>query len=68
MRKETKELLQSKLRNWNAEQTHALDPKGCWVHVRDIRSIINCETELLIKTIEKLKQQIEFLQKQNASE
>lgn len=56
MRPETKKLIQSKLHRWLPEEkTHALDEQGIWIHVRDIRSIIDCETELLKKQIEKLK-------------
>lgn len=56
MRKETKDLIRSKLHRWlEGEQTHAIDPNGTWLHARDIRSIIVCETELLQKTIDKLK-------------
>jgi hypothetical protein len=63
MRKETKELIQSKLHRWlEGEQTHALDPNGSWVHVRDIRSIIDCETELLKKQIENLKKDVKILE------
>lgn len=56
MRPETKELIQAKLHRWlKGEDTHALDPNGSWVHVRDIKSILDCETELLKNTIKKLK-------------
>lgn len=58
MRPETKQLIQEKLHRWlEGEQTHAIDPNGTWINVRDVRSIIDCETELLKKTIEKLKYQ-----------
>jgi hypothetical protein len=56
MREETKKLIQGKLHRWlEGEQTHALDENGCWVHVRDIKSIVKSETDLLQKTIDKLK-------------
>lgn len=56
MRPETKKLIQEKLHRWlEGEETHAIDPNGSWLHVRDIRSILDCETELLKKTIEKMK-------------
>ena len=56
MRQETKVLLQSKLHRFVTEtKTHKIDPTGTWIHVRDLRTILNCETELLKKQIEKLK-------------
>lgn len=61
MRPETKKLIQEKLHRWlEGEQTHAIDPNGNWINVRDIRSIIDCETVLLKATIEKQKQQLIF--------
>jgi hypothetical protein len=68
MRPETKELIRSKTHRWlDGEQTHAVDPEGCWIHARDLRSIIDCETELLKKTIEKLKAKSEPLQQPEES-
>jgi hypothetical protein len=65
MRQETKDLIKSKLHRWlEGEQTHAMDPNGTWVHVRDIRSIVDTETELLKKQIEKLKKEVEFHKQQ----
>lgn len=67
MRPETKELIQTKLHRWlKGEDTHALDPNGSWIHVRDIRSILDCETELLKKTIEKLKREQSDERKEDA--
>lgn len=59
MRPETKKLIQEKLHRWlEGEQTHAIDPNGTWINVRDIRSIIDCETELLRETTEKYKKRL----------
>ena len=59
MRPETKQLVREKAFKFLAEgATQKMhDPSGEWLHLRDLRSIIDCETELLKKTIEKLKKQ-----------
>lgn len=68
MRPETVKLIQDKTHRWlKGEETHALDPLGCWVHVRDIRSIVNCETELLKKQIETLKKRNAYQDANNHS-
>lgn len=64
MRPETKKLIQDRIHRYlPGEETHALDSSGCWLHVRDIRSIINCEIDLVRQTLEKVKAENEYLRK-----
>lgn len=60
MRPETKELIQQKAFSHLRDGNHQHDPQGEWLHLRDLRGIIDLETELLKKQIEKLKNPKEY--------
>lgn len=61
MRPETKSLIRKRTYRKLEDGSMQLDDSGCWVHARDIRSILNLETELLQKTCERRKKEIERL-------
>jgi hypothetical protein len=62
MKPETKKLIREKTKRRTDKGTMVNDPDGCWLHARDIRSIINCETDLLKKQIENLKMRMQSIE------
>lgn len=60
MREETKALIKTKTFRHLDNNIHQLDTEGQWVHVRDLRSIIKLEVELLQKRKDDLSQVVRF--------
>lgn len=60
MRPETKEMITSRCMKKLEDGSMQYDRSGEWVHSRNIRSIIRVEVELLQKTCDKRKKEIEY--------
>lgn len=58
MRPETKDLLRKKTKTLTYYEECIDDPKGQWIHVRDVKSLLRTESDLLQKTINKRNQQL----------